>query len=85
MHNWFKYYIPVGHIVYSFLYGAMEKNKVRLNVYDYCIYQASMNVVIAQVQETRAELKRHMELNLDRIRRAENKNSGRWQDTFFTC
>ncbi|KAM8720001.1 hypothetical protein ACLKA7_006114 [Drosophila subpalustris] len=60
LHNWFKYYIPVGHIVYSFLYGAMEKNKVRLNVYDYCIYQASMNVVIAQVQETRAELKRHL-------------------------
>ncbi|EDW65658.1 phospholipid-transporting ATPase ABCA3 [Drosophila virilis] len=60
LHNWFKYYIPVGHIVYSFLYGAMEKNKVRLNVNDYCIYQASMNVVIAQVQETRAALKRRM-------------------------
>ncbi|EDW00475.1 GH12891 [Drosophila grimshawi] len=60
MHNWFKYYIPVGHIVYSFLYGAMEKNKVRLNIHDYCIYQASMNVVIAQVQETRAELKRRL-------------------------
>ncbi|XP_068154604.1 phospholipid-transporting ATPase ABCA3 [Drosophila tropicalis] len=58
LHNWFKYYVPVGHIVYSYLYGAMEKNKVRLNVYDYCIYQASMNNVLAQLQETRAELKR---------------------------
>ncbi|KAH8416825.1 hypothetical protein KR222_006445 [Zaprionus bogoriensis] len=58
MHNWFKYYVPVGHIVYSFLYGAMEKNKVRLNISDYCIYQASMGIVIAKVQETRAELKR---------------------------
>ncbi|ALC48534.1 CG1801, partial [Drosophila busckii] len=58
LHNWFKYYVPVGHIVYSYLYGAIEKNKVRLNVYDYCIYQANMNIVLAQVQETRAELKR---------------------------
>ncbi|XP_030386748.1 ATP-binding cassette sub-family A member 3 [Scaptodrosophila lebanonensis] len=58
LHNWFKFYIPVGNIVYSFLYGAMEKNKTRLNVYDYCIYQASMSNVIAQVQDTRAELKR---------------------------
>ncbi|XP_060661358.1 phospholipid-transporting ATPase ABCA3 isoform X1 [Drosophila nasuta] len=65
LHNWFKFYIPVGHIVYSFLYGAMEKNKVRLNVYDYCIYQSSMNVVIAQVQDTRAELRgRQVESNL---------------------
>ncbi|KAH8261712.1 hypothetical protein KR044_002736, partial [Drosophila immigrans] len=60
LHNWFKFYIPVGHIVYSFLYGAMEKNKVRLNVFDYCIYQSSMNVVIAQLQETRAELRRRL-------------------------
>ncbi|KAH8344779.1 hypothetical protein KR067_006857 [Drosophila pandora] len=57
LHNWFKYYIPVGHIVYSFLYGAMEKNRIRLNVSDYCIYQADMNNVVAQVQITRAELK----------------------------
>ncbi|KAH8387874.1 hypothetical protein KR093_009983, partial [Drosophila rubida] len=60
LHNWFKFYIPVGHIVYSFLYGAMEKNKVRLNVYDYCIYQSSMNVVIAHMQETRADLRRRL-------------------------
>ncbi|KAH8409300.1 hypothetical protein KR009_012306 [Drosophila setifemur] len=57
LQNWLKYYVPVGHIVYSFLYGAMEKNKVRLNVFDYCIYQADMNNVVAQVQITRAELK----------------------------
>ncbi|XP_030245571.1 ATP-binding cassette sub-family A member 3 [Drosophila navojoa] len=76
MHNWFKYYIPVGHIVYSFLYGALEKNKVRLNIYDYSIYGANMNIVIAQVQETRAELKRKMEPkvdNDDRVKRSTNK------------
>ncbi|XP_017056334.1 phospholipid-transporting ATPase ABCA3 [Drosophila ficusphila] len=60
LHNWFKFYVPVGHIVYSFLYGAMEKNKVRLNVSDYCIYQADMINVVAQVQETRAQLKYHL-------------------------
>ncbi|KAH8273383.1 hypothetical protein KR018_002046 [Drosophila ironensis] len=57
LHNWFKYYVPVGHIVYSYLYGAMEKNKGRLNVLDYCIYQADMNSVVAQLQVTRTELK----------------------------
>ncbi|XP_037724735.1 ATP-binding cassette sub-family A member 2 [Drosophila subpulchrella] len=60
LHNWFKFYVPVGQIVYSFLYGAMEKNKVRLNVSDYCIYQADMINVVAQVQETRAQLKHHL-------------------------
>jgi len=38
----------------------MEKNKVRLNVSDYCIYQADMINVVAQVQETRAQLKHHL-------------------------
>ncbi|XP_043660615.1 phospholipid-transporting ATPase ABCA3 [Drosophila teissieri] len=60
LNNWFKFYVPVGHIVYSFLYGAMEKNKLRLNVSDYCIYQADMISVVAQVQETRAQLKHHL-------------------------
>lgn len=38
----------------------MEKNKLRLNVSDYCIYQADMMSVVAQVQETRAQLKHHL-------------------------
>ncbi|EDV47605.2 ATP-binding cassette sub-family A member 3 [Drosophila erecta] len=60
LNNWFKFYVPVGHIVYSFLYGSMEKNKSRLNISDYCIYQADMISVVAQVQETRAQLKHHL-------------------------
>ncbi|XP_017124914.1 phospholipid-transporting ATPase ABCA3 [Drosophila elegans] len=67
LHNWFKFYVPVGHIVYSFLYGAMEKNKLRLNVSDYCIYQADMINVVAQVQETRAQLKHRLVLAEDRL------------------
>jgi len=33
---------------------------LRLNVSDYCIYQADMMSVVAQVQETRAQLKHHL-------------------------
>ncbi|KAH8304374.1 hypothetical protein KR059_007590 [Drosophila kikkawai] len=57
MRNWLKYYVPVDNIVYSYLYGAVEKNRVRLNIQDYCIYQAHMRNVVAHVHETRSELK----------------------------
>ncbi|KAH8236950.1 hypothetical protein KR038_000867 [Drosophila bunnanda] len=58
--NWLKYYVPVDQIVYSYLYGSVEKNKVRLNIQDYCIYQAYMRNVVAHVHETRTELKNQM-------------------------
>ncbi|XP_002133848.2 ATP-binding cassette sub-family A member 2 [Drosophila pseudoobscura] len=61
--HWLKYYVPVGDIVYSYLYGSLEKNKMRLNIQDYCIYQADVNSVIEQVHEMRSELKRRIGSN----------------------
>ncbi|SPP78075.1 ABC transporter A family member 2 [Drosophila guanche] len=61
--HWLKYYVPVGDIVYSYLYGSLEKNKMRLNIQDYCIYQADVNSVVEQVHEMRAELKRRIGSN----------------------
>ncbi|KAH8390010.1 ABC transporter A family member 1 [Drosophila serrata] len=58
--NWLKYYVPVDQIVYSYLYGSIEKNRVRLNIQDYCIYQAHMRNVVAHVHDTRTELKNQM-------------------------
>ncbi|KAH8284773.1 hypothetical protein KR054_000927 [Drosophila jambulina] len=63
--NWLKYYVPVDNIVYSYLYGSVEKNKVRLNIQDYAIYQAHMRNVVAHVHETRTELKNQMVLTND--------------------
>ncbi|KAH8252511.1 hypothetical protein KR032_000293 [Drosophila birchii] len=60
MRNWLKYYVPVDQIVYSYLYGSIEKNKVRLNIQDYCIYQAHMRNVVAHVHDTRMELKNQL-------------------------
>ncbi|XP_075157087.1 phospholipid-transporting ATPase ABCA3 [Haematobia irritans] len=41
-HNTLKFYIPLENIIYSYIFGSLEKNRRRLNISDYTIRQPSL-------------------------------------------
>ncbi|XP_053949005.1 phospholipid-transporting ATPase ABCA3 [Anastrepha ludens] len=53
--DFFKFYLPVPIVSYSFLYGSMEKNKRRLNIADYSINQGTLQDVLNSIEENRSK------------------------------
>ncbi|XP_075156656.1 phospholipid-transporting ATPase ABCA3-like [Haematobia irritans] len=51
--NVLKYYLPIVNVLYSYLYGALEKNSQRLNISKYMISQASLMTAMENLQNSR--------------------------------
>ncbi|XP_037807094.1 ATP-binding cassette sub-family A member 7 [Lucilia sericata] len=54
-----KYYIPVENVIYSYIFGIIEKNRQRLNIADYTLTPFSLHNVLRLLQKSRKEKKRH--------------------------
>ncbi|XP_065364463.1 phospholipid-transporting ATPase ABCA3 [Calliphora vicina] len=54
-----KYYIPVENVIYSFIFGSIEKHRHRLNIADYTLSPFSLNNVLRLLQKSRKEKRRH--------------------------
>ncbi|XP_037937452.1 ATP-binding cassette sub-family A member 3-like [Teleopsis dalmanni] len=55
--TWLKYYCPVEHIRFTVLFGALEHNKIRLNIVDYTINEGSVWDMLYNIVNARARLK----------------------------
>ncbi|XP_046802841.1 phospholipid-transporting ATPase ABCA3 isoform X2 [Lucilia cuprina] len=54
-----KYYIPVENVIYSYVFGIIEKNRQRLNIADYTITPFSLHNVLRLLQISRKEKRQH--------------------------
>ncbi|KAI8118826.1 ATP-binding cassette sub-family A member 3 [Lucilia cuprina] len=54
-----KYYIPVENVIYSYVFGIIEKNRQRLNIADYTLTPFSLHNVLRLLQISRKEKRRH--------------------------
>ncbi|KAI9590248.1 hypothetical protein GQX74_008416 [Glossina fuscipes] len=50
--NVLKFYIPVEQVIYSYLFGSIEKNRRRLNIAEYTINQAPLLTALDNVLAT---------------------------------
>uniref|UniRef100_A0A1A9WM92 ABC transporter domain-containing protein n=1 Tax=Glossina brevipalpis TaxID=37001 RepID=A0A1A9WM92_9MUSC len=51
--NIMKFYIPVEEVIYSYLFGSIEKNRRRLNIAEYIIYQAPLLTALDNILAVR--------------------------------
>ncbi|KAM7346948.1 phospholipid-transporting ATPase ABCA3 [Cochliomyia hominivorax] len=62
--NIIKYYIPVENVIYSHIFGTIEKYRYRLNIADYTLSPYSLNNVLRLLQKARNDKKSLRETNL---------------------
>uniref|UniRef100_A0A1I8MJ80 ABC transporter domain-containing protein n=1 Tax=Musca domestica TaxID=7370 RepID=A0A1I8MJ80_MUSDO len=52
-HSTLKYYIPIEKVVYSYLFGTLERNRHRLNIAEYTIGQQALLMILNEIISTR--------------------------------
>ena len=50
-----KYYIPAEEVIYSYIFGAIEKSRNRLNISDYTLTPLSLPNALRLLQKSRKE------------------------------
>ncbi|XP_073834892.1 phospholipid-transporting ATPase ABCA3 isoform X2 [Musca autumnalis] len=51
--NTLKYYLPIANVLYSYLFGSLERNRHRLNISEYTIGQTSLFMILNEILNTR--------------------------------